>query len=92
MSLLQRSCSCAETLAKPYPGRSTKSTLSVGKKLIVVVLPGLAETFTRPLRLKSLFISEDLPTLERPAKDTSGLTQGGSCEGVPYAPANLTCW
>ena len=42
------------------------------------VLPGVDDTFARPLRYISLLSSDDLPTFERPAKDTSGPVEGGS--------------
>ena len=56
---------------------------STSKKLMLAVLPGVAETFTSPLRPKSLLSSEDLPTLERPATATSGVVEAGSCATVP---------
>ena len=63
----------AGTLAYPYPGRSTKkNALLIMKKLISWVLPGVELVFTRRLRLTSVLIREDFPTLERPAKAISG--------------------
>ena len=53
------------------------------KKLMVVVLPGVEDTFTRPLRLKILFMMEDLPTLDLPTKVISGLRDVGTCSMVP---------
>ena len=62
----------------------------MAKKLIVVVLPGLEETFTRSLRPNNLFMSEDLPTLERPTKAISGRSLLGSCSAVPALIVNFT--
>jgi hypothetical protein len=53
------------------------------KKLTVIVLPGTELTLARFLRLKTLFISDDLPTLERPEKTISASLEGGSCFDVP---------
>ena len=50
---------------------------SASKKLMLAVLPGVLDTLTRPLRLNSLFMMDDLPTLERPTKLTSGQIDGG---------------
>ena len=50
---------------------------------MVAVLPGVCETFANPLRLNSLLMSEDLPTLERPANDTSGKVDSGSWFETP---------
>ena len=45
---------------------------------MVAVLPGVDETFASPLRYISLLSSDDLPTFDRPANDTSGRTDSGS--------------
>lgn len=50
---------------------------------MVAVLPGVDDTFARPLRYMSLLSSDDLPTFERPAKETSGPVDAGSCSEVP---------
>ena len=50
---------------------------------MVAVLPGVDDTFARPLRYMSLLSSDDLPTFDRPAKDTSGPVEGGSWADVP---------
>ena len=42
------------------------------RKLIVAVLPGFWLTLARLFRLRSLFISDDLPTFDLPAKARSG--------------------
>ena len=41
------------------------------------VLPGVCEVFARPLWNVNEFISDDLPTLERPIKANSGKRAGG---------------
>jgi hypothetical protein len=71
-------CTDAGTLAYPYPGRSTKQkALFIKKKLISWVRPGVELVFTRRFRFKSVLISEDLPTLERPEKAISGKSAVG---------------
>jgi len=45
---------------------------------MVAVLPGVCDTFASPLRLNSLFSSDDLPTFERPANAISGMVEGVS--------------
>ena len=52
------------------------------KKLISWVRPGVELVFTRRLRFKSVLISEDLPTLERPAKAISGKSVEGYWDGL----------
>jgi len=51
------------------------------KKLIDLVLPGLELVRARFRELISLFIREDFPTFDLPAKAISGLSEGGSCSG-----------
>ena len=65
---------------------------STSKKLMLAVLPGVAETFTRFLRPKTLLSREDLPTLERPATATSGVVGSGSCSTVPYEASKRASW
>ena len=55
---------------------------------MVCVFPGTELTLASALRPKTLFISEDLPTFDRPAKAISILSDLGSCENVPYAALN----
>src|SRR5208337_284030 len=60
------------TLAKPYPGRSTKIYFSsMRKKFNLRVCPGVLDVLTRLCLPSKVFISDDLPTLERPAKANS---------------------
>src|ERR1700744_1006939 len=55
------------------------------KKLIARVRPGVEETFAS-LEPSSLLMSDDLPTLERPRKATSGASPvrvpSGKCSGL----------
>ena len=51
------------------------------KKLIRRVFPGVELVCTSFLRLTSVLIRLDLPTLERPAKANSGNSAGGYCDG-----------
>src|SRR5688572_22475638 len=89
----QLSRSAGETLAYPYPGRSTKTTLeSATKKLMRRVRPGVFDVFTRFLRPSRLFISELLPTLERPQKATSGSSESGYSSGRPALVTNSAFW
>jgi hypothetical protein len=44
---------------------------------MVCVLPGLTEILAKFFRLVSRFMSEDLPTLDRPIKANSGLLGEG---------------
>ena len=55
---------------------------------MVAVFPGTADTLARLLRLNILLIRDDFPTLDRPAKAISSLSDGGSWEYSPYARAN----
>jgi len=48
------------------------------KKFSACVRPGVLEVRASALRLVSALMSEDLPTLERPAKAISGVAIGGS--------------
>ena len=57
---------------------------------MVAVLPGVWDTFARPLRLNSLFKSDDLPTFDRPENATSGAVEGVSCAEVPNDRSNRT--
>jgi hypothetical protein len=57
---------------------------SASKKFTLAVLPGCDETFASALRPSSLLSSDDLPTLERPTKATSGVVGAGSPSTVPY--------
>ena len=57
---------------------------------MVAVLPGVCDTFARPLRLNSLFSNDDLPTLDRPENATSGAVEGVSCADVPNDRSNRT--
>ena len=41
------------------------------------VFPGVADVFARAVRPVSMFIREDLPTLERPMKAYSGMFPSG---------------
>ena len=43
------------------------------------VLPGVAETFARPLTPVNMFMSDDLPTLLRPMKAMSRMASRGTC-------------
>src|SRR5690606_747352 len=62
-----------DTLAYPYPGKSTKNQFSlILKWLISWVLPGLPEVLARLLRSVSILIKEDFPTFERPINAYSG--------------------
>src|SRR6201995_4534370 len=69
------------------PSRSALSGPS--KKISSWVRPGVCEVRARLLRPVSALMSEDLPTLERPAKATSMLPIGGkvSIDGA----AHLNC-
>ena len=60
---------------------STRRSPPVGgpsKKISSWVRPGVCEVRARLLRPVSALISEDLPTLERPAKAISSAPIGGS--------------
>ena len=48
-----------------------------------VVFPGAAPTRARFFRFKSRLMTDDLPTLERPTKLTSGQVDSGICETLP---------
>jgi len=52
------------------------------KKLIDLVLPGLELVRAIFWELISLFIREDFPTFDLPAKAISGLSEGGNCSGI----------
>ena len=51
------------------------------KKLIDLVLPGLELVRASFREFTSLFIREDFPTFDLPAKAISGLFGGGNCSG-----------
>jgi len=51
------------------------------EKLMSCVRPGVWLVFARFFRPTSVLINEDLPTLERPTKATSGIVAGGYCGG-----------
>ncbi len=51
--------------------------LFISKKFSERVFPGAELVFTSPFLLTREFISEDLPTLERPAKAISGSSLSG---------------
>ena len=53
------------------------------KKLTVIVLPGTELTLARFLRLKTLFMSEDFPTFERPENANSSRSDFGICLKLP---------
>src|ERR1700722_2704246 len=57
------------------------------KKISSWVRPGVCEVRARPLRPVSALISEDLPTLERPAKAISLTVGGGKLESIEAAVA-----
>jgi len=77
------------TFAYPYPGISTKENSSfMLKKLISWVRPGVELVFTRRFLFTRVFIREDLPTLERPAKAISGKTAGGYWDGLTALVTN----
>ena len=48
---------------------------------MVWVQPGRELVRTKPLRCSKVFMSDDLPTLERPQKETSGNVPLGNCSG-----------
>src|SRR5262245_58089962 len=58
------------------------------KKLMVRVLPGVELVFASPRRLSRVLIREDLPTLDRPTKATSGPTSAGYWAGVTALVTN----
>ena len=58
--------------------------------MMVAVLPGVALTRARALRLTSLLIREDLPTLDLPEKTISGAVHLGSWSFLPAANSNST--
>jgi hypothetical protein len=47
-----------------------------------LVRPGVDDVLARPLTPTRLFKSEDLPTLDRPAKANSGAASAGKSAGV----------
>ena len=51
------------------------------KKLMDLVLPGRELVRASFREFTSLFIREDFPTFDLPAKATSGLSGGGNCAG-----------
>ena len=81
ISLPSASPSAAFRSGKPWRSRSPagppKRHSGRRKKLIVAVLPGVALTRASALRLTSLLISEDLPTLDLPEKTISGKSDFG---------------
>jgi len=67
------------TLAKPYPGRSTRRRSGASsKKLISCVRPGVRLTRARPVRCVMAFIAVDLPEFERPQRQISRPLSGAS--------------
>src|SRR5690625_1390448 len=48
---------------------------------MVLVLPGLPLVLAKPLLFTKVFISDDLPTLDLPAKAISGSLSSGYCSG-----------
>ncbi|MGK0488973.1 MAG: hypothetical protein ACJAXB_002163, partial [Candidatus Endobugula sp.] len=60
------------------PGKSTKyQDSSIKKWLINCVLPGLPEVLAKFLRLVSILINEDFPTLDLPINANSAFSAGG---------------
>jgi hypothetical protein len=55
--------------------------LPTEKKLMDLVLPGRELVRASFVLFTSLFMREDFPTLDLPAKATSGLSRGGNCSG-----------
>src|SRR5262249_7704961 len=75
------------------PGRSTKrsggaSCGSMRKKTSPRVRPGVRDVRARPCRPTSVLITDDLPTLERPAKAISGGPSGGPLSGPTARASN----
>ena len=85
-SIRRRSRSRACRPASALPARS--------KKISSCVRPGVWEVRARPPRPVNALISDDLPTLERPAKATSGAPTGGrpsdraAAKKKSHGPAN----
>src|SRR5207247_9752669 len=61
------------------------------KKINCWVRPGVLDVRANARRPVSALISDDLPTLERPAKAISGPADEGSASNVPTAATNLHC-
>src|SRR5262249_18673905 len=83
-----------EILAKPYPGRSAKTSSGRGwpghrtsKKLMLRVRPG-GELVRASLLPTSELITLDLPTLDRPRNAISGNSGRGKCAGSVAAVRN----
>ena len=53
------------------------------------VFPGLEEVFANVALLQSMFMSEDLPTLDLPTNANSGSFNFGVCSTEAALPANL---
>src|SRR5258706_15866246 len=58
---------------------------------MVWVRPGVLLVYARRLRASRALIALDLPTLERPAKASSGGPGGGRSAGRPAAARNSAC-
>jgi len=58
---------------------------------MLIVFPGVADTLAKLLLLASMFISDDLPTLERPIKANSGFVGAGASVMLPELLTNLAC-
>mmetsp|Transcript_33414 Transcript_33414/g.77593 ORF Transcript_33414/g.77593 Transcript_33414/m.77593 type:complete len:238 (+) Transcript_33414:655-1368(+) len=85
MRLTHRCRMSFEARAKPRPGTSTRRKRGsagcpafTSKKSMVFVLPGLEDVGAMASRPRSMFTSEDFPTLLRPAKTTSGTVSSGA--------------
>ena len=79
------------TLAYPYPSRSTNVISAlISKKLISWVRPGVELVFTRRLRLTSVLIKLDLPTLGLPKITAENVDRFATFAGVEHFQAALS--
>lgn len=72
-------------------GQVYKAHLPAPEKVDGGGFAGVALTRARDFWLNSLLIREDFLTLERPAKTSSGIWEGGSWSSRPKEVSNRTC-
>ena len=55
---------------------------------MVAVFPGVPLVLAKDFLLTNLFINDDLPTLDRPEKTTSGIVDSSNWSNLPYDVKN----
>ena len=81
----------AETLAYPYPGKSTiLLSEETAKKLIICVRPGVLLVFAKFRFPVKVLIALDLPAFERPQKTTSDPASIGHSDNLVALVKNCT--